>query len=1221
MISKKISKLLFIFLLLIATTFIKLVPSYLDSYGAAPIAEYNTQFSMGNYSQPKSQQNDTQAFMDQARCEYEASRRTQNLNALYNTTPKEHPVKNPEIQSFDQNEIKTKFSDQLNRSPQNNQNLFGNFDYYSNPNYKGMICDALGYEEYILDKDKYFEKYDHRCKYKHSGRDAGLADKEWVRYVQTEASRIKSERSEFYQNYSSAIIKGNQESKLWQKQLIESEKQRKDKNNSLKGGQETYKILLNVVEKQQKELILSQRQQQLIEASVESIGRMNSALKNNDLNNFEKYKIRISALNDDFSDFTAKECKTYNLSQDAENDLKSFGINCEKFKKCDGCKVQQLVNQEIEAVLNRTCVLRKYFNADDRIKSLTEMIYRTANLAADKSANNNIKESFALCDFCEKMIVASEKYSLLITQGSGDLKWDPNLLNYRRPSITLIKENFSYKSDQDQKNKIFLVSSYCDACKDAALAYSNLVLDLQKNSQVLNSIKGLYRIENLSEDNLSIIKNNISAIFNPLGSSDGNLNQLLTNVIASELETSNYYLADDASMKKLNATLSDIFLQSAFDIEEMNRQILKQQKEEESLKSANEQEYLSKHNEWEQEQQNALNEMLLQKEEEENKEKLEKQNQSLLTKASNFVTDSLFGDPGSNELQAIRYKKQFFNNVSNSSNSSEYDKEVARVGLESLPTEGEEATVHSDENAFLKKRSDAIYSYLQEGPNKEIRTEYYSLNNQACEYLPRLNFDPNEYRSFTGNKVQRSFLGETVDIINQTSQMLDSFVDVKQLHGPSYAIYSALRHAKNFALKNEMIKCAAANNFAHSMLRYSKEIAKVYVKFEDVYLHTGLSLAKGVGLSAFDALAYAVDTIDRPLETIDESYTAIKNLACAAGSGLKKYSTMAALNAWELGKYVAENPDGACDDFFDGSIKFLKHIRDHSDLSFDKVLKSINDKLDYLDSDEVLGAEKTVGRVAGSFVIGSKIPTAHSVAFGQISKFVQILKNEERIARTIKNPDLQAVVAPINNLVCDLNHVYDLEKKFGAEKVAYAKKCLTDHPAIHDVGVHTNQWLDLLLRHEEWNGKSIEHVFCGEFLAANETQQIRSGLTVGMHTLEAFENFKKKFNFADDLFKVEKLENGVTRVISPKHVFAKDKFYNKAKVITQSGEEIKGIKTLWPTNYTSKDIFEAAKEIVSNKANNIEGNKFVGITSRGIRVEARVSSEGKILTVYPTWNQ
>jgi len=124
-----------------------------------------------------------------------------------------------------------------------------------------------------------------------------------------------------------------------------------------------------------------------------------------------------------------------------------------------------------------------------------------------------------------------------------------------------------------------------------------------------------------------------------------------------------------------------------------------------------------------------------------------------------------------------------------------------------------------------------------------------------------------------------------------------------------------------------------------------------------------------------------------------------------------------------------------------------------------------------------------------------------------------------------------------------------------------------------------------------------------------------------MHTEEAFKEFKKVANLADDAFKVEKLENGVTRIICPEHAFIHKDKWKAATVVNNSGEKIEGAKTLWPAHYTPDDIAEAAKEILSNPMNKVKNGEFIGKTSKGITTKIYLTPEGNIATAFPLWNQ
>jgi len=574
-------------------------------------------------------------------------------------------------------------------------------------------------------------------------------------------------------------------------------------------------------------------------------------------------------------------------------------------------------------------------------------------------------------------------------------------------------------------------------------------------------------------------------------------------------------------------------------------------------------------------------------------EQEEYEKKSIPSKTACAIKEFFTGKKHQEYLSIIKMKKQF-ESANKSWLTSSYEKEAARIGLESLPNEDlfeDDKTLTHEEAASLnpnydkdKKRSDAVYKFLTDKTTRTIEIKNYSLNTDALEYLPKLDFDPQNFKSLNGNMLQHYLHNETVGILNETANLLDANADHYQAQILSYLTFYLNDLATNYNNSKQIEKTFIANKTSKSIFEMSKKLLYFINNNKSEILFGAI---EGLPYGAYDALNSTYELLKHPLDTLN----AFKDIT---------------INLWELYRLSQYNPN-------EYDRKYHAFIE-----SFEKQFEEFKN----LAEENPRTGAKEASRFFTSFITGNKLPSANNALLKSLGKICNGLKIEEKILTTFNNPVLKSLSSPLHSIGNELKTIKELALKYGHQPIEYAKKCLDEYPLIHNIKNSTEPWLEFLAKHGDyWDGKSIIHICKGEILEIEKDGEKIFRLKSGMHTEEAFKEFKKVANLTDDVFKVEKLENGVTRVICPESAFTDQKLYENARIITNSGEKIQGIKTLWPSNYTPNDIAEAAKEIFSNPINNIGKNKFVGITSKNIKVEGYLNKCSKISTFYPTWHQ
>lgn len=145
-------------------------------------------------------------------------------------------------------------------------------------------------------------------------------------------------------------------------------------------------------------------------------------------------------------------------------------------------------------------------------------------------------------------------------------------------------------------------------------------------------------------------------------------------------------------------------------------------------------------------------------------------------------------------------------------------------------------------------------------------------------------------------------------------------------------------------------------------------------------------------------------------------------------------------------------------------------------------------------------------------------------------------------------------------------------------------------------------------------------------------------LVSGMHTNLGFDNFirlngqvGKNYNIRNVTeFRAERIEaggdilsqtlpNGVRRLQLPRDAWANADSFGDAIAFTESGQRLRGIKSLWPDSYTVQKIGDITARVV--EANPTVRNGLIEATVDGVKVNVRVDSAGKVLTSYPAWRQ
>ncbi len=194
----------------------------------------------------------------------------------------------------------------------------------------------------------------------------------------------------------------------------------------------------------------------------------------------------------------------------------------------------------------------------------------------------------------------------------------------------------------------------------------------------------------------------------------------------------------------------------------------------------------------------------------------------------------------------------------------------------------------------------------------------------------------------------------------------------------------------------------------------------------------------------------------------------------------------------------------------------------------------------------------------------------------------------------------------------------------GKDKLNKVKNIISKDPNLITICKNEQEMLEIIELNKRWNLKGLLHTHKGEFLPSKNIykgKNIPFAIKSGMHTERALEHFIKMNNFSkSDLF-LEKLHNGVTRVILPREAFVDKIYYKRASVKTLDGTSIRGIKTLWPAGKDSPaQTLAYAHEIMRTPGTQINKSQFCGIVD-GIKATVTLDPITKIISIFPNWHQ
>ena len=226
------------------------------------------------------------------------------------------------------------------------------------------------------------------------------------------------------------------------------------------------------------------------------------------------------------------------------------------------------------------------------------------------------------------------------------------------------------------------------------------------------------------------------------------------------------------------------------------------------------------------------------------------------------------------------------------------------------------------------------------------------------------------------------------------------------------------------------------------------------------------------------------------------------------------------------------------------------------------------------------------------FILINKIPTSQSLAIRPLCKISRILKEEQNIAKNIKDPNLRKAATPVTQIIKQTKKVAKTAATKGVKNTKSALQTLRENMYLIQKGEKPTLLLEALAEFKEVfpNGRvNWRHVFRRGF-------NKRKGRPEGFH------------------FKASAPESIVKVIKGPdKHgvYMATYEYLGKRK-----------ISTFFPDQWPHKKVIQKIKEAYKNPIKSVKGNEFIGRTEEGIMIQFWFEKDmktGKIIlnSIYP----
>ncbi len=456
--------------------------------------------------------------------------------------------------------------------------------------------------------------------------------------------------------------------------------------------------------------------------------------------------------------------------------------------------------------------------------------------------------------------------------------------------------------------------------------------------------------------------------------------------------------------------------------------------------------------------------------------------------------------------------------------------------------------------------------------------------------------------------IQQNIDQKVISIDRQSQEFFDSVLNPI---GDMYCTPIVL--AKDYFLKSQNLVYKGLDLTDHFNSLSEFETANTFANFSASLLESVKGTAKFltlIGNGAYKSISRYKDPI-----------LLVKNF----GAGFLKLGASlgdCALKTLELGYYLTIDQDKFIEESFNIAKKVSKKI--------DKIYQQF-DGLPY-EEKVILISELSTSLVLDSVTFGLAGETLSKIS--SFWKYIpELVKEESYICKYAgslidgKIETAKSLLMPVQNSISNYTDIIFLSTKYGFEKTKNALTVIQDTPKVLALENSLIKNVELVILNRHWNLKGLIHVCKGNFRIGTQlgfNGEPILGLESGMHTVKALNHFLKMCKIDKSELIIEKLENGVTRVILDKKHFATKQSYRLAN----NGAKLNGTKTLWPNNYTPNDILNAGQDIlkfgkngINSKTGAIIKNKFIGITKDGIKAIVWVNENGLITTCYPDWFQ
>lgn len=132
---------------------------------------------------------------------------------------------------------------------------------------------------------------------------------------------------------------------------------------------------------------------------------------------YEKHKTRAQAAHQTLREVFSKHQQDYDLNKNTHTYLSKLEIDSKNFTKFYGTTLQHQLHYEIVSTINEASVLMHAYADNLHIHNIVTLACRTADQARMCNKKAQLREGFALSDFCSNVLEMGKRYAFVVAEG------------------------------------------------------------------------------------------------------------------------------------------------------------------------------------------------------------------------------------------------------------------------------------------------------------------------------------------------------------------------------------------------------------------------------------------------------------------------------------------------------------------------------------------------------------------------------------------------------------------------------------------------------------------------------------------------------------------------------------------------------------------------------------------------------------------------------------